>query len=224
MNLPNKLTLLRVAMIPVFVILAVHETLWTQLGAAAVFAAACLTDYLDGHIARSQNIVTNFGKFADPIADKILVMAALVVLVEQGRMPAWVCIVMLAREFAISGFRLVAVTSGKVIAAGKLGKLKTVTQMVSVIMLFLLVPVRGAPRCKNSGFRQSGRETESVCAARSAASASGRRPFRLVAVSLDGTPATLACAYSGGRYLTVTCSGFGVLSSIGFLGRTRWSG
>lgn len=146
MNLPNKLTLLRVAMIPVFVILAVHETLWTQLGAAAVFAAACLTDYLDGHIARSQNIVTNFGKFADPIADKILVMAALVALVEQGRMPAWVCIVMLAREFAISGFRLVAVTSGKVIAAGKLGKLKTVTQMVSVIMLFLLVPVRGAPR------------------------------------------------------------------------------
>lgn len=143
MNLPNKLTLIRAAMIPVFVVLAVEEQFWTQLCAAAVFSIACLTDYFDGQIARRRNIVTNFGKFADPIADKILVMSALVILVEQGRMPSWVCITMLAREFAISGFRLVAVNGGKVIAAGKLGKYKTVTQMFAVIMLLLLVPVGG---------------------------------------------------------------------------------
>ena len=90
-------------------------------------------------------MVTNFGKFADPIADKLLVMSALVILVDSGRMPAWVCIVMLAREFIISGFRLVAAGGGKVIAAGQLGKLKTVFQMSSTIALLLLAPVSGAP-------------------------------------------------------------------------------
>ena len=145
MNLPNKLTLLRVSMIPVFVILASQEVIWTQLGAALVFIIACVTDYLDGEIARKRNLVTNFGKFADPIADKLLVMSAIVVLVDQQRMPAWVCICILAREFAISGFRLVAVTGGKVIAAGKLGKIKTVTQMISVIMLLLFVPIHKEP-------------------------------------------------------------------------------
>lgn len=145
MNLPNKLTLLRVAMIPVFVVLAGRETLAAQFVAAAVFLIACFTDYLDGEIARRRKLVTNFGKFADPIADKLLVMSALVVLVSQGRMPAWVCILLLAREFAISGFRLVAVAGGRVIAAGQLGKIKTVTQMIAVVMLLLLVPVRGEP-------------------------------------------------------------------------------
>ena len=143
MNLPNKLTLLRVCMIPLFVILALVETTATQILAVIVFLLACFTDYLDGHIARSCNLVTDFGKFMDPIADKLLVMSALVILVSQSRMPAWVCIVMLAREFIISGFRLVAAGKGTVIAAGMTGKAKTVTQMVAIVMLFLFSSVHG---------------------------------------------------------------------------------
>ena len=140
MNLPNKLTLVRIAMIPVFVILASFDNLVCQILALAVFGAACYTDMLDGKIARRDNLVTNFGKFADPIADKLLVTSAYVVLVGQGRMPAWVCIIFLAREFIISGFRLVASGSGTVIAAAMLGKIKTVTQMISSLLLILLVP------------------------------------------------------------------------------------
>ena len=142
-NLPNRLTLLRIILIPIFVVLASFEILYCQLAAAVVFAVACITDYLDGNIARKRNLVTNFGKFADPIADKMLVMSAYVVLVGQERMPAWVCIIFLAREFTISGFRLVAAGSGKVIAAGILGKIKTATQMVASIMLLILVPCNG---------------------------------------------------------------------------------
>lgn len=145
MNLPNKLSMLRICMVPVFVALALVEAQWAQLTALAVFCLASLTDLLDGQIARRRNLVTNFGKFIDPIADKLLVMSALVVLVGQGRMPAWVCILMLAREFAISGLRLVAAGTGKVIAAGWLGKVKTVTQMAAVILLLLLKPVAGEP-------------------------------------------------------------------------------
>ena len=137
MNLPNKLSMLRICMIPVFVILALMSAPAAQYAAVAVFILASITDALDGHIARKNGLVTNFGKFIDPIADKLLVMSALVVLVERGRMPGWVCIVMLAREFAISGFRLVAAGTGKVIAAGILGKIKTVTQMIAVIALLL---------------------------------------------------------------------------------------
>ena len=140
MNLPNKLSLLRICMIPFFVVFALIEEPWAQLVALAIFVIASLTDMLDGKIARKYNLVTNFGKFIDPIADKLLVMSALIVLVEQGRMPGWVCILMLAREFLISGFRLVAVESGKVIAAGWLGKIKTVLQMAAVIALLLLTP------------------------------------------------------------------------------------
>ena len=143
MNLPNKLTMLRILMIPLFVVFAMIQRQWAQYLALLVYILACLTDMLDGRIARSQHLVTNFGKFADPIADKLLVMAALVVLVDTGRMPAWVCIVMLAREFIISGFRLVAAGNGKVIAAGMLGKLKTVFQMSATIALMLLIPVEG---------------------------------------------------------------------------------
>lgn len=143
MNLPNKLTLLRVCMIPLFVILALIETTATQILAVIVFLLACFTDYLDGSIARSCNMVTDFGKFMDPIADKLLVMSAIVILVSQNRMPAWVCIVMLAREFIISGFRLVAAGKGTVIAAGMTGKAKTVTQMVAIVMLFLFSSVHG---------------------------------------------------------------------------------
>ena len=114
MNLPNKLTILRACMIPVFVVLALQTPLWAQIAAAAVFALASFTDYLDGHIARKHNLVTNFGKFMDPIADKLLVMSAFVVLVGQGRMPSWACIIVLGREFVISGFRLVAADAGRV--------------------------------------------------------------------------------------------------------------
>ncbi len=145
MNLPNKLTMLRVVMIPAFVIFALIQQQWAQYVALLIYILACLTDLMDGKIARARNLVTNFGKFADPIADKLLVMSALVILVASARMPAWVCIVMLAREFIISGFRLVAAGGGKVIAAGKLGKLKTVFQMSSTIALMLLVPVAGSP-------------------------------------------------------------------------------
>ena len=144
MNLPNKLTMLRILMIPLFVVFALIQRQWAQYLALLVYILACFTDLLDGRIARSRKLVTNFGKFADPIADKLLVMAALVVLVDTGRMPSWVCIVMLAREFIISGFRLVAAGNGKVIAAGMLGKLKTVFQMSATIALMLLVPVEGS--------------------------------------------------------------------------------
>lgn len=151
MNLPNKLTMLRICMIPVFVVFALIQAQWAQYVALLIYILACLTDLLDGKIARKHNLVTDFGKFADPIADKLLVMSALIILVESHRMASWVCIVMLAREFIISGFRLVAAGGGKVIAAGQLGKLKTVFQMSSTIALMLLVPVAGAPLLGNFG-------------------------------------------------------------------------
>ena len=151
MNLPNKLTMLRIAMIPVFVIFALIQAQWAQYVALLIYILACLTDMMDGKIARAHNLVTNFGKFADPIADKLLVMSALVILVESGRMASWVCIVMLAREFIISGFRLVAAGNGTVIAAGKLGKLKTVFQMSATVALMLLVPVTGEPLLSHFG-------------------------------------------------------------------------
>lgn len=137
--------MLRICMIPVFVIFALIHAQWAQYVALLIYILACITDMLDGKIARKHNLITDFGKFADPIADKLLVMSALVVLVESQRMPSWICIVMLAREFIISGFRLVATGGGKVIAAGKLGKLKTVFQMSSTIALMLLVPIAGEP-------------------------------------------------------------------------------
>ena len=143
LNTPNRLTLLRIVLIPVFVVFALLRAQWAQYVALLIYILACITDMLDGRIARARNLVTNFGKFADPIADKLLVMSALVVLVASGRMPAWVCIVMLAREFIISGLRLVAAGNGRVIAAGKLGKLKTVFQMSATIALMLLIPVTG---------------------------------------------------------------------------------
>lgn len=141
MNLPNKLTMLRIVLIPVYVVFAVLKAQWAQYAALAVYVVACLTDIADGKIARGRNLVTTFGKFADPIADKLLVMSAFVILVESGRMPSWVCITLLAREFIISGFRMVAAGGGKVIAAGLLGKLKTVFQMCATVALMLLVPV-----------------------------------------------------------------------------------
>jgi len=145
MNLPNRLTMLRICMIPVFVIFARMGARWAQFAAVGIYALACITDTLDGYLARSRNLITDFGKLMDPIADKLLVMSAMLVLVYQRRMPDWVCILTLGREFLVSGFRLVAVESGRVIAAGMLGKVKTVFQMISTIALMLLVPVDGAP-------------------------------------------------------------------------------
>ena len=142
MNLPNKLTMARVIMIPFFVIFMLtgwggEASKWISL---AIFIVASLTDLLDGHIARKHNLVTNFGKFMDPLADKLLVCSAMICLVELGRIPAWIVIVIISREFIISGFRLIASDNGRVIAASYWGKFKTVSQMFMIIFLILDLP------------------------------------------------------------------------------------
>ena len=136
MNLPNKLTMLRVFMIPVFVLLLMFPQIpFYNFIALAVFAIASFTDFLDGHIARKYNLVTTFGKFMDPLADKILVCTALILLIEFGKIPAVVVAIIMARDFVISGFRLIASDKGVVIAAGMLGKIKTVVQMIMCMLL-----------------------------------------------------------------------------------------
>ena len=135
MNLPNKLTILRAVMIPFFLVFLYIPGGWSKWVALAIFIAASLTDMLDGKIARKYNLVTNFGKFMDPLADKLLVCSALIALSDLGRIPAWVVIVIIARDFIISGFRLIAAEKGIVIAAGWWGKIKTVCQMFMVILL-----------------------------------------------------------------------------------------
>lgn len=135
MNLANKLTLSRVIMIPIFVFFLQKGTSTDMMIAGIIFIAASLTDLLDGHIARSRNLVTKFGKFMDPLADKLLVMSAFIVLVELQIVPSWIVIVILAREFIVSIFRAIAASEGIVIAAGKLGKYKTTTQMIAIILL-----------------------------------------------------------------------------------------
>ncbi|MCI8908182.1 MAG: CDP-diacylglycerol--glycerol-3-phosphate 3-phosphatidyltransferase [Angelakisella sp.] len=127
MNLPNKLTTLRIVMIPLF-LLALYQDWW--LGALLLFALASLTDALDGHIARSQGLVTDFGKFMDPLADKLLVTSALLAFVELLNVPGWVVFLIIGRELAITGLRTIAAGKGIVMAADKWGKLKTVSQMV----------------------------------------------------------------------------------------------
>lgn len=144
MNLPNKLTIFRVILVPIFVIigycsipgefLGVESKYWIM---NAIFIIASLTDFLDGYIARKNNLVTTFGKFLDPLADKILVLSALVMLVEFGKIPAWIPAIVLTREFLVSGYRLIAVEKGgQVIAASIWGKIKTVTQMIAIILMF----------------------------------------------------------------------------------------
>ncbi len=143
MNLPNKLTLLRIIMIPLFVILLLLEggqNQYLRIAALIVFCLASFTDFLDGQIARKQNLVTDFGKFMDPLADKLLVCSALICLIELNQLPAWYVIVIIAREFIISGFRLVAADKGIVIAASWWGKFKTTFQMLTVILLILDIP------------------------------------------------------------------------------------
>lgn len=137
MNLANKITLLRVLLVPVFVVVYYLEIPYSNYLAAAIFVIASLTDALDGHIARTRNLITNFGKFADPLADKVLAAAALIVLVGAGKVPAWIVIVIIAREFAISGFRIIAASEGITIAASKWGKAKTISQLTAIILLLM---------------------------------------------------------------------------------------
>lgn len=137
MNLPNKLSLVRMGLIPVMVALMYPGTTLCNLLAAAVFAAAAFTDYLDGHIARKNGIVTDFGKFIDPVADKLLNLSAFIMLIHAGLMPAWAVVIILARELCVDGLRMVAVGHGQVIAAGMLGKIKTVSQIALVLFLML---------------------------------------------------------------------------------------
>ena len=154
MNLPNKLTIFRILLVPIMVIIpflgldkiyAGSFITLTWIVVEAIFVIASITDKLDGHIARSRNQITTFGKFLDPIADKILVLAAMIMLVEAGRLPAWIPIIVLFREFIVSGYRLVAVENdGKVIAASFWGKLKTVTQMVALIIALVDMNSYGA--------------------------------------------------------------------------------
>ena len=146
MTTANKLTLLRMALIPVFLGVLYAGFPGSRYVALGVFIAASLTDMLDGYIARHYNQITDFGKFMDPLADKVLVMAAMCWFVEAGRMPGWVLAVVLFREFAVSGMRLVAVEQGRVIAAGWSGKVKTAATMVCLCLMLLI----GAPAVGDS--------------------------------------------------------------------------
>ncbi len=143
MNLPNKLTILRVCLIPffvVFLLLDKGQNMTYRYISAAIFIVASLTDMLDGKIARKYNLVTNFGKFMDPLADKLLVCSALICLIELGQVPSWMVILIISREFIISGFRLVASDNGVVIAASYWGKFKTTFQIIAVVLLILKIP------------------------------------------------------------------------------------
>lgn len=138
MNLPNKITIFRVCMIPIFLIfLLVPGIPYGKYAALVVFVVACLSDAVDGHLARKYNLITNFGKFMDPLADKLLVSSALICFVELDLIPAWIVIVIIAREFIISGFRLVASDNQVVIAASYWGKFKTTAQMILCILLIV---------------------------------------------------------------------------------------
>ena len=140
MTTANKLTILRVLMIPAFLVVLYWGFPGSRYVALGIYIVACLTDLLDGYIARHYNQVSDFGKFMDPLADKCLVMAALCWFVEEGTFFAWVLAIVLLREFAVSGMRLVAVEKGRVIAAGWSGKVKTASTMVCVVLMFLPIP------------------------------------------------------------------------------------
>ena len=140
MNLPNKLTLLRILLIPVFMGILYWGFPGANYAALAVFIIASFTDLLDGKIARKYNLVTDFGKFADPLADKMLVTAAMLWFVEIGQMPAWALLIVVVREFAVSGLRMIASDKGRVIAAGWSGKVKTASTMVCIVLMFLPIP------------------------------------------------------------------------------------
>lgn len=141
MNTPNKLTLLRVLLIPVFLVLVYIPFPYHMLWALGAFIVASVTDFLDGRMARSRGLVTDFGKFMDPLADKMLVMAALIVFVELGRLPAWAVLIVVVREFAVTALRLIAVEGGRVIAAGWSGKIKTASTMVCICLMLVITSV-----------------------------------------------------------------------------------
>ena len=140
MNLPNKLTLLRIIMIPFFLLVLYLDVPYANYWALAIFIVASLTDMLDGKIARKYHLVTDFGKFADPLADKMLVTAAMLWFVEIGQMPGWALLIVIVREFAVSGLRMIASDKGRVIAAGWSGKVKTASTMVCIVLMFLAIP------------------------------------------------------------------------------------
>jgi CDP-diacylglycerol--glycerol-3-phosphate 3-phosphatidyltransferase len=142
LNLPNFLTVVRVLLVPVLVVALLDETPNGDLFAAIVFAVASLTDAIDGYLARSRGSITTFGKLMDPLADKLLIIAAIIALVSLNRMAAWVAMVIVTRELAVTGLRMAAQQQGVVIAAGTLGKLKTVVQVATI---FLLIAVNGSP-------------------------------------------------------------------------------
>lgn len=149
MNLPNKLTVIRICMIPLFIVVVNEGFDWGMLSIAGtlvplnqligmlIFAVASLTDWLDGKIARSRGLVTNFGKFADPLADKMLVMTAFIILVGQGKVASWIVAIIVCRELAVTGLRLLLVEDGEVMAAAWPGKVKTATQMLAIILLMI---------------------------------------------------------------------------------------
>lgn len=135
MNLPNKITFCRVLLVPIFIIMFYIDIPNNQFYAGLIFVIAALTDSLDGYLARKNSQVTNLGKFIDPLADKLLVSAALILLVEAGTIPGWVVITIIAREFTITGFRIIAASEGVTIAASSLGKFKTITQLIAIVLL-----------------------------------------------------------------------------------------
>lgn len=137
MNLPNQLTLLRLVLTGVFVVLLSIEFPWSRTLALVVFGVAAFTDFLDGHLARKHNLVTNFGKLMDPLADKVLMCAAFVLLTEMHLIPGWVVVVILTREFLVTGLRLIALAEGAVLAAEKLGKHKTTWQIITVVYFLI---------------------------------------------------------------------------------------
>ena len=141
MNTANKLTMTRVVMIPIFLaVLYLATPPYNQYIALAIFILASVTDFIDGYVARHYNQITDFGKFMDPLADKLLVVSAMLWFIESGQMPAWAVLIVVAREFAVTGLRLVAVDNGRVIAAGWSGKVKTASTMVCVCLMLLPIP------------------------------------------------------------------------------------
>ena len=139
MNTANKLTMLRVALIPVYLVLWYLDFPGNNYAALAVFVIASLTDLLDGYIARHYNQITDFGKFMDPLADKVLVITSMICFCSMGQFPAWALVIVMAREFAVSGLRLVAVDNGRVIAAGMSGKVKTFSTMICLSLMHLTI-------------------------------------------------------------------------------------
>lgn len=140
MNTANKLTMTRIVMIPIFLVILYLNFDFNRYVALAIFILASVTDFIDGYVARHYDQITDFGKFMDPLADKLLVVSAMVWFIEAGQMPAWCVLIVVAREFAVTGLRLVAVDNGRVIAAGWSGKVKTATTMVCICLMLLPIP------------------------------------------------------------------------------------